>query len=122
MPTAEPIQASDRSLRGTALAVSMVSSFLTPFMASSLNVAMPLIGREFGLRAVTLGWVLTICTLAAAMFLVPFGRLADLVGRKKIFTIGLSVDITGALIGALAPSAPVLILGRAVQGIGGAMI
>lgn len=122
MPTAEPIQASDRSLRGTALAVSMVSSFLTPFMASSLNVAMPLIGREFGLRAVTLGWVLTIYTLAAAMFLVPFGRLADLVGRKRIFTIGLTVDISGALIGALAPSAPVLILGRAVQGIGGAMI
>ena len=122
MATVERAQPSDRSLRGTALAVSMVSSFLTPFMASSLNVAMPLIGKEFGLRAVTLGWVLTIYTLAAAMFLVPFGRLADLVGRKKIFTIGLSVDITGALIGALAQSAPVLILGRAVQGIGGAMI
>ncbi|MGZ5555829.1 MAG: MFS transporter [Candidatus Aminicenantales bacterium] len=122
MTTPLTVPAADRSLRGTALAVSMVSSFLTPFMASSLNVAMPLIGREFGLRAVTLGWVLTIYTLAAAMFLVPFGRLADLVGRKKIFTIGLSVDITGALIGALAPSAPVLILGRAVQGIGGAMI
>ncbi|MGZ5454318.1 MAG: MFS transporter [Candidatus Aminicenantales bacterium] len=122
MTTPLTVPAADRSLRGTALAVSMVSSFLTPFMASSLNVAMPLIGREFGLRAVTLGWVLTIYTLAAAMFLVPFGRLADLVGRKKIFTIGLTVDISGALIGALAPSAPVLILGRAVQGIGGAMI
>ncbi len=122
MATVERAQPSDRSLRGTALAVSMVSSFLTPFMASSLNVAMPLIGKEFGLRAVTLGWVLTIYTLAAAMFLVPFGRLADLVGRKKIFTIGLSVDITGALIGALARSAPALILGRAIQGIGGAMI
>ncbi|MGZ5424511.1 MAG: MFS transporter [Candidatus Aminicenantales bacterium] len=122
MTTPLTVPAADRSLRGTALAVSMVSAFLTPVMASSLNVAMPLIGREFGLRAVTLGWVLTIYTLAAAMFLVPFGRLADLVGRKKIFTIGLSVDITGALIGALAPSAPVLILGRAVQGIGGAMI
>jgi EmrB/QacA subfamily drug resistance transporter len=100
----------------------MVSSFLTPFMASSLNVAMPLIGREFGLRAVTLAWTLTIYTLAAAMFLVPFGRLADLVGRKRIFTIGLGVDIAGALIGAFAPSAPVLLLGRAVQGFGGAMI
>ncbi|MGZ5495793.1 MAG: MFS transporter [Candidatus Aminicenantales bacterium] len=122
MATPVTVPAADRSLRGTALAVSMVSSFLTPFMASSLNVAMPLIGREFGLRAVTLGWVLTIYTLAAAMFLVPFGRLADLVGRKKIFTIGLSVDITGALIGALARSAPALILGRAIQGIGGAMI
>jgi EmrB/QacA subfamily drug resistance transporter len=100
----------------------MVSSFLTPFMASSLNVGMPMIGKEFGLSAVTLGWVLTAYTLAAAMFLVPFGRLADLVGRKRIFTIGLAVDVAGALIGALAPSAFLLILGRAVQGLGGAMI
>ena len=122
MTTPVTVPAADRSLRRTALAVSMVSSFLTPFMASSLNVAMPLIGREFGLRAVTLAWTLTIYTLAAAMFLVPFGRLADLVGRKRIFTIGLGVDIAGALIGAFAPSAPVLLLGRAVQGFGGAMI
>jgi MFS family permease len=56
------------------------------------------------------------------MFLVPFGRLADLVGRKRIFALGLSLDIAGATIGALAPSAFLLILARAVQGLGGAMI
>ncbi len=114
--------APERSLRRTALAVSMVSSFLTPFMASSMNVAMPLIGKEFGLSAVTLGWVLTAYTLTAAMFLVPFGRLADITGRKRIFAIGLGLDIAGATLGALAPSAFVLILARAIQGIGGAMI
>ncbi|MCU0243704.1 MAG: MFS transporter [Acidobacteria bacterium] len=110
------------SLRRTALAVSMVSSFLTPFMASGTNVAMPLIGREFGLSAVSLGWVLTAYTLAAAMFLVPFGRLADLVGRKRIFVLGIAVNIAGTLLCALAPSAALLILGRGVQGVGGAMI
>lgn len=110
------------SLRRTALAVSMVSSFLTPFMASGTNVAMPLIGREFGLSAVSLGWVLTAYTLAAAMFLVPFGRLADLVGRKRIFVLGIAVNIAGTLLCALAPSAVLLILGRGVQGVGGAMI
>ncbi len=110
------------SLRRTALAVSMVSSFLTPFMASGTNVAMPLIGREFGLTAVSLGWVLTAYTLAAAMFLVPFGRLADLVGRKRIFVLGIAVNIAGTLLCALAPSAALLILGRGVQGVGGAMI
>ena len=114
--------ADDKSLRRTALAVSMVSSFLTPFMASGINVATPLIGKEFGLSAVTLGWVLTAYTLAAAMFLVPFGRLADLVGRKRIFALGIGVNIAGTILGALAPSAAVLILGRAVQGVGGAMI
>jgi EmrB/QacA subfamily drug resistance transporter len=102
--------------------MSMVSSFLTPFMASSMNVALPLVGKEFGLSAVTLGWVITAYTMAAAMFLVPFGRLADLVGRKKIFAFGLGFDLCGATIGALAPSAVLLILARAIQGIGGAMI
>ena len=112
----------DRSLQRTALAVSMVSSFLTPFMASGMNVGMPLIGKEFGASAVTLGWILTAYTLAAAMFLMPFGRLADLVGRKRIFALGLAVNLIGTVIGAVAPSVAVLILGRAVQGIGGAMI
>ena len=122
MATAEPIRASDRSLRRTALAVSMVSSFLTPFMASSMNVAMPLIGKEFGLNAVTLSWVLTAYILTAAMFLVPFGRLADITGRKRIFALGLGLDMCGATLGALAPSATLLILARALQGVGGAMI
>ena len=117
-----PAPSHDRSLRRTALTVSMVSSFLTPFMASGLNVGMPLIGREFGASAVTLGWILTAYTLAAAMFLMPFGRLADLVGRKRIFALGLAVNVVGTVIGAVAPSVAVLILGRAVQGFGGAMI
>ncbi|MBE3130377.1 MAG: MFS transporter [Acidobacteria bacterium] len=122
MSTMGPAPASDRSLRRTALAVSMVSSFLTPFMASGINVAMPFIAKEFGLSAVALGWVVTAYMLAAAMFLVPFGRLADLVGRKRIFALGIGVNIAGTVMGALAPSTFILILGRAVQGVGGAMI
>jgi len=122
MATADIAHASDRSMRRTALAVSMVSSFLTPFMASGINVAMPLIGKEFDLSAVALGWVLTAYTLAAAMFLVPFGRLADLVGRKRIFALGIGVNIAGTVLGALAASGFALILARAVQGLGGAMI
>src|SRR5512140_4047209 len=123
MPTPPPPPAApDRSLRRTALAVSMVSSFLTPFMASSMNVAMPMIGREVGLSAVTLSWVLTAYTLTAAMFLVTFGRLADIAGRKRIFALGLSLDICGATTCSLAPSAALLILARGLQGVGGAMI
>jgi len=122
MKTTDTAPASDRSLQRTALAVSMVSSFLTPFMASGINVAMPFVGREFGLSAVALSWVVTAYMLAAAMFLVPFGRLADLVGRKKIFALGIGVNIAGTATAALAPSVFFLILGRVIQGIGGAMI
>jgi EmrB/QacA subfamily drug resistance transporter len=122
MATPLPANGQDRSLRRTVLSMSMVSAFLTPFMASSMNVAMPLIGKEFDLSAVRLSWVLTAYTLTAAMFLVPFGRLADITGRKRIFALGLGLDIAGAALGALAPSAFLLILARAIQGIGGAMI
>jgi len=122
MATNEALPAADKSLRRTALAVSMISSFLTPFMASGINVATPLVGKEFGLSAVALGWVLTAYTLAAAMFLVPFGRLADLVGRKRIFALGIGVNIIGTIMGAVAPSAFILILSRGIQGVGGAMI
>ena len=120
MPEHAP--AAERSLRRTALAISMVASFMTPFLASATNVAMPMIGKEFSLSAVALGWVLTAYTLAAAMFLVPFGRLADLVGRKRIFALGIVVNIAGTVLAALAPSGFVLILSRAVQGVGAAMI
>ena len=70
--------------RRIALAVVMLSSFLTPFMASAINVALPSISREFSMSAVLLTWVATSYLLAAAAFLVPFGRLADIRGRSGL--------------------------------------
>ncbi|MBM3304771.1 MAG: MFS transporter [Candidatus Aminicenantes bacterium] len=112
----------DRSLRRTALLVSTMASFLTPFMASALNVAMPVVAKEFSLSAVALGWVPTAYMLAAAMFLVPFGRLADIVGRKRVFVSGVAVFGLGSLLSALAPTGHFFIASRAVQGVGGAMV
>ena len=122
-PASSTPDAHTRSLRRTALAVSMVSSFLTPFMASSINVAMPLIGKEFGLSAVTLGWVLTAYTLTAAMFLVPFGRIADLVGRKTDLRHRPQLRYRRDASSAPSPRRPSSSSSaRAVQGVGGAMI
>ncbi len=109
-------------VRNTALAVSILSSFLTPFMGSGLNVAMPVIAKEFSLSAVALGWVPTAYMLAAAMFLVPFGRAADILGRKRIFAIGIAVFALGSTLAAVSPSGLIFIISRVVQGIGGAMI
>lgn len=105
-----------------ALFVAALGSFLTPVMGSSVNVALPSIGGEFGLDAVLLGWVATSYLLAAAMFLVPFGRIADIYGRKRIFTCGVFVYTVSSFASAVSTSAFVLISFRVLQGIGGAMI
>jgi EmrB/QacA subfamily drug resistance transporter len=90
-------------------------------MGSSLNVALPQIGSEFGLDAVGLSWVPTSYLLAAAVILVPFGRLADIHGRKRIFSLGVLLYTAASGLCAFAPSGSVLIAGRALQGMGGAM-
>ena len=61
----------DRSLRVPALLVATMANFLTPFMGSSVNIALPTIGREFAADAIVLGWIPTSFLLAAAMFAVP---------------------------------------------------
>jgi len=60
-----------------------MASFLTPFMGSSINVALPVIGAGFRVDAILLSWIATSYILASAVFLVPFGRAADIIGREE---------------------------------------
>ena len=112
----------DAATKRTALLVAVLASFLTPFMVSSVNVALPALGSEFGMTAVTLSWVPTSYLLAAAMFLVPFGRIADIHGRKKVFTWGISLYTAASALAAFAPSVPYLLSLRVLQGFGSSMI
>lgn len=107
---------------GLVLLMTTMGSFMTPFMSSSINIALPSIGREFGLTTNLLGWVATSFLLAAAVFLVPFGKLADISGRKKIFGWGIGVYAVASFLSAAAPSGVLLIVFRAMQGFGGAMM
>jgi len=109
-------------LKKTVLWIAILSSFLTPFMGSSVTIALPSIGKYFSMNAVQLGWVATTYLLAAGMFLVPLGRVADIYGRKRIFTLGIIIDtiVSIALAGSLSPT--MLITLRFLQGIGSAMI
>ncbi|MBM3155970.1 MAG: MFS transporter [Chloroflexi bacterium] len=104
------------------LIAATLGSFLTPFMGSSINVALPSIGKELEMDAVLLGWVATAYLIAAAMFLVPFGRIADIQGRKKVFTLGIIIYAIASLVSGFSTSAFMLIAFRVLQGIGGAMI
>ncbi len=112
----------DSSVKKYAVVVATLAAFLTPFMGASINIALPSIGSEFAMNAVSLSWVATSYLLAAAMFLVPFGRIADIHGRKKVFTYGILMYTVFSLLSALSPSAILLIAFRIFHGIGSAMI
>lgn len=104
------------------LVIATLSSFSTPFMFSGMNVALPTLAEEFKLDAITLSWIVTAYAISAAIFLIPFGRLGDILGRRKIFLYGLIIFNVFSLLIVFAPSPIILIIFRAIQGIGGAMI
>ncbi|MFQ5814790.1 MAG: MFS transporter, partial [Anaerolineae bacterium] len=98
------------------LLVATMGSFLIPFMGSAVNIGLPSMGKEFAMDAVLLGWVATSFLLAAAVFLVPFGRIADIYGRKRIFTYGILIYTVSSLLSAISTSAAMLISFRILQG------
>ena len=104
-----------------ALVVTTIGSFLVPFMGSSVNIALPTIGKEFAMDAVLLGWVTTSFLMAATIFLVPLGKIADIYGRKKIFLLGFILYTVSSLFCAISPSPLFLISFRVLNGIGASM-
>jgi EmrB/QacA subfamily drug resistance transporter len=91
-------------------------------MASAINIAIPSIGSEFSADVILLSWIPTAYLLAAAVFAVPFGRIADIYGMKKIFTLGIIIFTLSSFLCAIAPSIISLIVFRVLQGVGSAMI
>jgi EmrB/QacA subfamily drug resistance transporter len=90
-------------------------------MGSSINIALPSIGKEFAMNAVLLSWVTTSYLLTVAMFLVPLGRIADIHGRKKIFFYGFVIYTLSSFLCTMATSPFFLIASRMLQGIGASM-
>ena len=112
----------DTQKRNIILFVTTIGSFLTPFMGSSLNVALPAIGNEFNINALLLSWVPTSYLLAAAMCLVPIGRIADIIGRQKVFFYGVIIFGIFSFLCSITQDFIFFIICRVFQGIGGAMI
>jgi len=110
------------STRRAALIATTLAAFLTPFMDSAITVALPAISRELSLDAITLSWIRTAYLLAAAMFLVPLSKVADIHGRKKVFVVGMVVFSLAALLIGLSTSTLMLLATRFLQGIGAAML
>lgn len=104
------------------LFVTTLSSFLTPFMGSAINIALPSMGKDLSMNTIALGWVATSYLLAAALFLLPFGKLADRNGRKKFFMAGIWIFMIASLLTGFSVNSWMLIVSRFLNGIGGALI
>jgi EmrB/QacA subfamily drug resistance transporter len=115
-----PTPSTDR--RGLALALLAVAQFVVVLDAAIVNVALPSIGKALDFSQDDLSWVVNAYTLTFGGFLLLGGRLADLLGRRRLFMIGLVVFATASLAGGLAQSDTWLIVARAVQGLGAALV
>jgi len=105
-----------------ALVITTLASFLSPFGISSVNIALPSIGKDFSMDAILLSWVTMAYLLSSAMFFVPFGKIADIHGRKKIFTYGILFFTLSSAGCAISNSAALLICFRILQGVGAAAL
>ncbi len=106
---------------GSLIAISLATlMMLMDFMG--VSVALPEVRRALGGSFSEMQWVLEAFVLTLAAFVLTAGYVADLAGRRTIFLLGLAVLALGSLLGGLAPNAYVLIGGRVLQGMGGALL
>lgn len=112
----------DKSLQRITLFLVALAAFLIPFMGSSLSLALPVIQNDLLVNIITLGWIPTAFLLANAAFALPFGRLSDIIGRRKIFTIGVLIYTIASFLAVFSNSGEFLIVFSFIQGLGCAMI
>jgi EmrB/QacA subfamily drug resistance transporter len=108
--------------KNLALMLLAMTQFVIVIDASIVNIALPSIGRALHFSQADLSWVVNAYTLTFGGFLLLGGRLADLMGRRRMFMTGLLLFSLASLAGGLAQSEPWLIAARAVQGLGGAIV
>jgi EmrB/QacA subfamily drug resistance transporter len=123
-PTTSPAPApsgADHRRRWLALVVVCLGMFMNALDSSIVNVALPAIQRQLHLSQADLTWVVNAFLITFGSFLLLAGRLGDLVGRKRIFLAGVAVFTASSAMCGLARTEAVLIAGRFLQGIGGAM-
>jgi EmrB/QacA subfamily drug resistance transporter len=95
---------------------------MTILDVSIVNVALPSIGKDLDFSRENLQWVITAYAITFGGFLLLGGRAADLIGRRRVFIVGVALFTIASLVCGLAQSEGMLIASRAVQGLGGAII
>ena len=120
-PDQEGLAYTSRPGRWT-LAATVLGSAIASIDATVVGIALPAIGRDFGAPIETLQWVVTAYTLTLAGLLLVAGSLGDRMGRRKIFLVGVVWFTVASLLCGLAPTAGLLVAGRALQGVGAALL
>lgn len=108
--------------RNILLLLVVLTSFMNPFLGAAVNIALPKISESLGMDAIAMSWVSMSFLLSSAVFLVPMGKVADIVGRKRVFFIGNIILTLASILCAISFSAPMLLASRVVQGIGASMV
>lgn len=104
------------------LVISAIGAFLTPFLISSVNIALPSIASDLKMNAMLMSWIPSSFLLSAAVFLLPAGKLADITGRKRIFLLGIIIFTLSTATAGMSVNALMLIVSRIGQGIGSTMV
>ena len=107
---------------GALLFIICLGSAIVPFMGSALNLALPYINRDLSLDAVVSGWVPAAFLLSTAILQIPSARIADMIGRRKVFIAGVVVTAIFTFMSALATSGATLIIYRFLTGVGCALM
>ena len=108
--------------KNLALVLLAAAQFIVVLDASIVNVALPSIGKDLHFDEDSLSWVVNAYVLVFGGFLLLGGRLADLIGRRRLFIIGLVLFGIASFFGGLAQNEGQLIAARAIQGLGGALL
>ncbi|GKX33752.1 MAG: MFS transporter [Rhizobiaceae bacterium MnEN-MB40S] len=108
-------------LNGNAIALAL-SMLLASLGVSIATVALPALSREFSVSVSDVQWVILAYLLAVTVTVVPAGRMGDLFGHRRVLLIGLAVFAAASALSSVAPTLAVLVIARAVQGIGGAIL
>jgi MFS family permease len=104
------------------LLLACLGQFMVVLDVAVVNVALPVMRVDLGFSATGLQWVVNAYTLSYAVFLLTGAALGDRFGRRKMFTLGLLIFSLASAAAALAPNADVLVIARAIQGLGAALV
>ena len=123
LPTEAPVAADRMTSRQRLILILLLGAqFTLAVDFSILNVAVPVIGQHLGFSLGNLQWIATTFALTAAGFTLMFGRIADMIGRRKMFLAGITLLAIASLVGGLANTPTMLLVARVAQGLATAMV